>query len=92
MTQETITFSDEQLERLAQLIAEQVGHATTEPPLLDAAQVAERLALPRQRVWELTRRGALPVVRISARELRYRPADIEAWIRRRTTTRPKGTQ
>jgi predicted DNA-binding transcriptional regulator AlpA len=86
-----IALSDAQLERLADLVAQRV-QSPDSPSLLDAEQVANRLGLPRARVWELTRRGALPVVRISPRELRYRPADIEAWIDRRTTSRPKGTQ
>jgi predicted DNA-binding transcriptional regulator AlpA len=87
-----VTLTDEELTKLAALIADRVSRTTESPPLLDAAQVAERLGMPRTRVWELTRRGALPVVRISPRELRYRLEDLEAWINRRTTTRPKGTQ
>jgi excisionase family DNA binding protein len=61
-------------------------------PLLTAVQVAELLAVPKTRVWSMSRRGEIPTVRIGSRELRYRPADIEAWIARRTTARPRGTQ
>jgi excisionase family DNA binding protein len=60
--------------------------------LLTAVEVAELLAVPRTRVWSMSRRGEIPTVRIGAREVRYRPADIDAWIARRTTSRPRGTQ
>ena len=56
-------------------------------PLLTAVQVAELLAVPKTRVWSMSRRGEIPTVRIGSRELRYRPADIDAWIARRTTAR-----
>lgn len=59
-------------------------------PLLTAVQVAELLAVPR--VWSMSRRGEIPTVRIGAREMRYRPEDIDAWIARRTTSRPRGTR
>lgn len=61
-------------------------------PLMTAAQVAQLLAVPKTRVWSMSRRGEIPTVRIGPRELRYRPEDIEAWIARRTTSRPRGTQ
>jgi excisionase family DNA binding protein len=61
-------------------------------PLLTAVQVAELLAVPRTRVWSMSRRGEIPTVRLGPREVRYRPADIDAWIARRTTSRPRGTQ
>ena len=60
--------------------------------LLTAVQVAELLAVPKTRVWSMSRRGEIPTVRIGAREVRYRPEDIDAWIARRTTSRPPGTQ
>jgi len=40
----------------------------------------------------MSRRGEIPTVRLGPREVRYRPQDIEAWIARRTTSRPRGTQ
>jgi excisionase family DNA binding protein len=61
-------------------------------PLLTAVQVAELLAVPKTRVWSMSRRGEIPTVRIGRRELRYRPDDIERWIARRTSSRPTGTQ
>lgn len=60
--------------------------------LLTAVQVAEMLAVPKARVWSMSRRGEIPTVRIGAREVRYRPEDIDKWIARRTTSRPRGTQ
>ena len=60
--------------------------------LLTAVQVAELLAVPRTRVWSMSRRGEIPTVRIGPREVRYRPEDIDAWIARRTTSRPRGTR
>jgi len=43
-------------------------------------------------VWSMSRRGEIPTVRIGAREVRYRPEDIDQWIARRTSSRPRGTQ
>ncbi len=60
--------------------------------LLTAVQVAELLSVPKTRVWSMSRRGEIPTVRLGPREVRYRPADIEQWIARRTTSRPRGTQ
>lgn len=64
--------------------------APSSTALLTAAQVAERLGLPRQHVWKLARDGAIPVVRISPRTIRFHPDDLDLWIDRRTTTRPRG--
>ncbi len=62
-------------------------------PLLTAVQVAELLAVPKtRRVWSMSRRGEIPTVRIGPREVRYRREDIDIWIARRTTSRPRGTQ
>ena len=61
-------------------------------PLLTAIQVAELLSVPKTRVWSMSRRGEIPTVRIGAREVRYRREDIDTWIARRTTSRPRGTQ
>jgi excisionase family DNA binding protein len=60
--------------------------------LLTAVEVADLLAVPKTRVWSMSRRGEIPTVRIGAREVRYRAEDIDAWIARRTTSRPRGTQ
>jgi excisionase family DNA binding protein len=47
--------------------------------LLDAAQVAALLGVTKEWVYEASRRGAIPVVRLG-RYCRYRPDAIEAWI------------
>lgn len=45
-------------------------------PLLTARDVAERLQVPRDRVYELP----IPRVRIGPRTVRWRPEAVEAWI------------
>ena len=60
-------------------------------PLLTAVDVAKLLSVPKTRVWSMSRRGEIPTVRIGAREVCYRAEDIDAWIARRTTSRPRGT-
>ena len=60
--------------------------------LLTAVEVADLLSVPKTRVWSMSRRGEIPTVRLGRREVRYRPQDVDAWIARRTTSRPRGTQ
>lgn len=48
--------------------------------LLTAAQLAERLQVPKSQVYRLSRSGQLPVVR-TGRYFRYRLDDIEEWER-----------
>jgi excisionase family DNA binding protein len=60
--------------------------------LLTAVEVADLLAVPKTRVWSMSRRGKIPTVRIGAREVRYRAEDIDQWTARRTTSRPRGIQ
>lgn len=50
--------------------------------LLTARQVGEILGLRQKRVYELD----IPVVRISARTLRWRRRDVDAWIESRRCT------
>jgi excisionase family DNA binding protein len=59
---------------------------------LTAVQVAELLSVPKTRVWSMSRRGEIPTVRIGLRDVRYRREDIDAWIARCTSSRPRGTQ
>jgi excisionase family DNA binding protein len=47
--------------------------------LLTAKQVSESLSLPLQRIYELTRNGTLPHVRIF-RQVRYSPDALRRWI------------
>ena len=54
--------------------------------LLDAAEVAELLAVPKSRVYELAAAGELPAIRLGGRQLRFPQAEIAAWIRSRCST------
>lgn len=65
--------------------------AAVQDQLLTADRVAERLAVPKSHVWRLARRGEIPVIRIG-RLVRFDPDDLQLWIDRRTSTKPKGTR
>lgn len=49
--------------------------------ILKAKDVSEWLGIDVQRVYELTRRGLLPHVKIGDRQYRYVERDIEEWLR-----------
>lgn len=51
-----------------------------EKQILVADEVAELLRVDRQRVYELVRRGAIPVVRIGQRQYRFNAEAIKQWI------------
>ena len=55
------------------------GSLNTDDGLRRAPEVAQRLGISKQRVYDLVRRGLLPVVRIG-RHMRFDGAAIEAWI------------
>lgn len=61
------------------------------PPalLLTAAEAAKALAISPRKLWEITNCGELPAVRIG-RAVRYRPADLVAWIDARLSRGPAG--
>jgi excisionase family DNA binding protein len=48
-------------------------------PLLTAEQVGELLGVPKSWVWEQSRRGRIPTVRLG-RYRRYRREAVERWI------------
>jgi excisionase family DNA binding protein len=48
--------------------------------LLDAKEVAEILQVNTQRVYELTRQGILPSIRLGAREIRFEEERLLRWI------------
>ena len=48
--------------------------------LLDAKEVAEIMQLNVQRVYELTRRGILPSLRIGPKQIRYEETRLMKWI------------
>jgi excisionase family DNA binding protein len=50
--------------------------------LLKPREAARALAISERTLWELTKRGKIPHVRIG-RAVRYAPADLEAWIESR---------
>ena len=50
------------------------------PRLLTAEQVSTLTGLPRSTIYELSRRGELPVVKIGARALRYSAPAVAEWI------------
>ena len=51
----------------------------TLPRLATAAEIAEQTGIPRQRVYELARDGAMPHVRLG-RAMRFDPERIRAWL------------
>jgi excisionase family DNA binding protein len=57
------------------------------PLLLTIRQAAQLLAIGERTMWELTRRGAIPCVRIG-RSVRYSPLDLRAWIEAQKNTGP----
>jgi excisionase family DNA binding protein len=58
--------------------------------LLTAKEVSESLSLPLQRIYELTRKGTLPHVRIF-RQVRYSPDELRKWIERGGTNSTSDT-
>lgn len=48
--------------------------------ILIADEVAEMLRVDRQRIYELVRRGAIPVIRLGDRQYRFNRDAIAAWM------------
>ena len=53
-----------------------------EKQILIADEVAELLRVDRQRVYELARRNAIPVIRVGERQYRFDAEAIRHWIER----------
>jgi excisionase family DNA binding protein len=53
-----------------------------ERQILVADEVAEMLRVDRQRVYELARRNAIPVIRVGDRQYRFDAEAIRQWIER----------
>lgn len=53
-----------------------------ERQILVADEVAELLRVDRQRVYELARRNAIPVIRLGERQYRFDADAIRQWIER----------
>jgi len=51
-----------------------------EKQILLAGEVAEMLRVDRQRIYELVRRGTIPVIRIGERQYRFNAKAIKEWI------------
>ena len=54
-------------------------NTTTETGLLTARQAAARLAISTRKLWELSNRGEIPVIRVD-RAVRYDPSDLAAYV------------
>ncbi len=53
----------------------------TDKPLLTIEEVAEHLGVPRQRLYSWRHEGkGPPVIQLEGRLLRYRQADLDAWL------------
>ncbi len=50
--------------------------------ILVADEVAEMLRVDRQRIYELVRRNAIPVIRLGERQYRFDAEAIRQWITR----------
>jgi excisionase family DNA binding protein len=53
---------------------------------LTPQELAKYMNVPLGTIFSKTSRGELPVTRLGRRIPRYRVADIEAWLKERTTT------
>ena len=51
-----------------------------EKQVLIAGEVAELLRVDKQRVYELARRNAIPVIRIGERQYRFDATAIQQWL------------
>jgi excisionase family DNA binding protein len=53
--------------------------------LLTAREVADMLGVSTETVLRWTRAGDLPAIRLPGGAIRYRPAELEAWLAARAT-------
>ncbi len=53
--------------------------------LLTAREVADIICVSTETVLRWTRRGELPAIRLTSGALRYREAELEAWLAARST-------
>lgn len=63
----------------------------TDQILVDAKQASAMLAIGSRNLWTLTNCGAIPCVRIG-RSVRYRVADLNAWVAAGCPTQPEPTR
>lgn len=57
----------------------------TPPLLLNSAEAARALSISARTLWDLTRRGEIPAVRIG-RLVHYDPDDLRKWIATRRSS------
>jgi len=62
--------------------------ATNQEKLLSVLDVVERLNVSRTTLWRLVRDGKIEAHRIG-KQLRFEPAEVEAFIKRASTSQPK---
>lgn len=68
----------DQLEQLADLLADRVATTATPPALIDAAAAAAQLGVPKSWVLAEARADRIPHVRLG-RYVRFEPAELSAW-------------
>jgi excisionase family DNA binding protein len=61
-------------------------------PLLTAREVSAQLGVCPETVLRWTRRGELHGIRLPSGAIRYRPADLEAWLNLRSTKNGSGEE
>jgi excisionase family DNA binding protein len=77
---DSITLTDDQIEALADRIAQRQAPA----PLLDAAAAGALLNVPASWVLAEARAGRMPAVRMG-KYVRFRSADLAEWLDRRAS-------
>jgi excisionase family DNA binding protein len=60
--------------------------------LLTARELAEQLGVSSEAVLRWTRRGELRGIRLPSGAIRYRPAELEAWLDDRVTEKGRGEE
>lgn len=50
---------------------------------------ARRLSISERTLWTLTNSGAIPSIRLGTRAVRYRVADLDAWVAAGCPTAPR---
>lgn len=63
-----------------------------ERQILIADEVAEMLRVDRQRVYELVRRKAIPVIRLGERQYRFDAEAIRRWMTKGGTAEVRGNE
>jgi excisionase family DNA binding protein len=55
--------------------------------LLTAVEVAERLGVKKNTIWDWSRRGKIPTVILPGGDMRYSPKALENWVANNTAQR-----